>query len=116
MKPFSLPKERVLKKPEEFGRLIRRGRRIEGERINLYYLPAGKGTGLVGFTTVRKLGRAVDRNRARRLMREVFRIHQGRLRKGNDYLFQWKGSVAPWKFADAEKDMLFILAREGLIQ
>lgn len=106
----------MLKKPDQFSGLIRGGRRAGGERVNLYYRSAESVPGRVGFTTVKKLGRAVDRNRARRLMREVFRIHQASLRQGKDYLFQWKGSVAGWKFADAEKDMLSILSREGLIQ
>ena len=116
MKSFGLPKRLLLKKPDQFKKLIKNGRRSSGRLINLYYLPAARGTGSVGFTTVKRLRRAVDRNRARRLMREVFRIHRMSFRKGNDYLFQWKGEVPGWIYADAEADITAIMRKEGLSQ
>jgi ribonuclease P protein component len=41
----------------------------------------------VGFTTSRKVGTAVERNRVRRRLREVVRLSQpGRMRPGYDYV------------------------------
>ena len=116
MKSFGLPKRLLLKKPDQFRRLIKDGRRSGGRLVNLYYLPAAQGTGAVGFTTVKKLRRAVDRNRARRLLREVFRIRRLNFTMGNDYLFQWKGEVSGRSYADAEADIMTIMGKEGLLQ
>lgn len=115
VKSFSLPRRRVLKKADQFRRLIRNGRRVGGGRISVYYLPSEGKPGLVGFTTVRKLGGAVERNRARRLMREVYRLHQKEMKEANDYLFLWKGAVKDWKFQDTEREMVKLLVREGLV-
>ncbi len=42
----------------------------------------------VGFTTTKRIGGAVVRNRARRRMREVVRqLPEGLLRRGHDYVF-----------------------------
>ncbi len=42
----------------------------------------------VGFTTTKRIGKAVVRNRARRRMREVVRqLPEGLLQRGHDYVF-----------------------------
>jgi len=66
-----------LKQARDFNRVKREGRRMAcGCFIaNWQTLPAGAATHL-GVITAKKLGNAVVRARARRLLREVFRLHQ----------------------------------------
>ncbi len=56
------------------------------------------------------------RNRARRLMREAFRLHQHEVREGRDYVFIWLGPIDGIKLADVEERMLDILKRGGLLK
>ena len=59
-----------------FAAVFRRGLRLEGERLQLVALPTD-GAGRVGYVIGRKLlARAVDRNRLRRMLREVIRTRR----------------------------------------
>ena len=57
------------------------------------------GRNRVGITVSKKLGHAVVRNRARRRMREVYRLNAGKLRTGWDIILVARGRTvtAPWK-------------------
>jgi ribonuclease P protein component len=61
-----------------FARLFRSGRRLEAERVQLLALPAAEAPGRIGYVIgSRHLPRAVDRNRLRRMLREIFRARRG---------------------------------------
>lgn len=64
---------RRLRARAEFDRVFRNGRRLDGRQFVMIALPNGKMEHRLGMTVGRKLGVAVIRNRARRLLRESFR-------------------------------------------
>ena len=87
-----------LKQPREFSRV-----RLEGRRLalgclitNWRLLPPGSPTRL-GVITGKKIGNAVARSRARRLLRETFRLHQHELRHPLELIL-----VARWKERSAQ--------------
>ena len=112
---FSFPRELILKKSETFKELYRQGSRLQGDLIALFYSPVEEYPFRVGFSTRKKLGNAVRRNRARRLMREVFRLHQHQVKRGVQYLFLWTGRVEGVSFREMEREMLDLLKRGGLM-
>ena len=72
---FGYPKEARLRKRAEFLRVYEQGTRIEGRYITVFLLPNSLGRHRVGITATRKaIGKAHDRNRAKRLLREAFRL------------------------------------------
>jgi ribonuclease P protein component len=72
---FGYPKEARLRKRAEFLRVYEQGARIEGRYLTVFLLPNRLGRHRVGITATRKaIGKAHDRNRAKRLLRETFRL------------------------------------------
>jgi ribonuclease P protein component len=94
--------------------------RQQGERLalgcliaNWHRLPDGASPKL-GVVTGRRIGNAVARSRARRLLRESFRQHQHELSRAVELVLVARNSIAGKKFADVERDFVAALDRAGL--
>jgi ribonuclease P protein component len=66
------PHERIRRRAE-FKQVYERGTRIHGRYSTVFMLPTDRGLGRLGIAATKKLGGAVQRNRVKRLIREVFR-------------------------------------------
>jgi len=96
--------------------------RLEGGRLavgslvlNWQPLPAGSAPRL-GIITSRRVGSAVVRNRARRLLREAFRLHQHDLRQPVAMILVGRPSLAGRRFASVERDYLRALRLATLLK
>ena len=74
----------TIKDNRDFRRLYSRGRSAVTPFVVVYCRPNRLGHNRLGVTVSTKLGSAVKRNRARRRLREVFRLAQPELRQGFD--------------------------------
>jgi ribonuclease P protein component len=106
-----------LRQSRDFARL-----RLQGERLvlgcliaNWNKLPEGRASRL-GVVTSRKVGCAVVRNRARRLLRESFRLHQHEFGQPMELILVARPSIANRTFSEVEKDFLATLRRAGLLR
>ena len=84
------------------------------DRVRWEQLPAGSQSRL-GVITSGKIGAAVVRNRARRLLRESFRLHQHDLAQPLDLVLVARQSIVKKKFAEVEKDFLTTLRKARLL-
>ena len=76
MGAFSLKKaERISKRPD-FVRLSKCGRRIHRDHFIVAYCGNSLGNLRLGVTASKRVGRAVIRNRVKRLVRESFRVNK----------------------------------------
>jgi ribonuclease P protein component len=78
-------------------------------------LPAQAATRL-GVVTSGRIGGAVVRNRARRLLREAFRLHQDELARPVELVLVTRPSIAGKTFAAVERDFLTALRKARLLR
>ena len=77
-----MPKANRLRKPGEFRRVYDRGKRFDGRLMTIFLLPSGLEFQRLGITASKKgIGNAVQRNRAKRLLREAFRLSKSELKE-----------------------------------
>jgi ribonuclease P protein component len=62
-----------IRKRADYQKVYERGAKVHGRYLTLFALSNSSAIGRLGIAATRKLGGAVDRNRAKRLIREVFR-------------------------------------------
>ncbi|MBE6729258.1 MAG: ribonuclease P protein component [Ruminococcaceae bacterium] len=80
-------KIKTLKLNKDFRRLYARGKCIVSPYFVTYFKRNGTDDIHIGITTGKKLGNAVSRNRARRLIRAAFRQNLPNLKSGYDFVF-----------------------------
>ncbi len=104
-----------LAQSRDFARVRQAGERLaQGCLIaNWRKLPDGARPKL-GVITSKKIGGAVLRSRARRLLRESFRLHQHELAQPLELVLVARNSIVGKSFAGVEKDFLTALKRAGL--
>ena len=89
----------TLKQNYEFRRLYQKGASSAAGCMVLYCRKNKLDHNRLGLTASTKLGHAVVRNRARRRLREVYRLNAGQLRSGWDIILVARSRTvtADWK-------------------
>jgi ribonuclease P protein component len=100
-----LPKSRRIRKRVEYVTLQRVGRRRAGRCFIVIAAPAASGLTRLGITASRRVGGAVVRNRVKRLVRDFFRRHQGRIRPAQDVLVIARPDAAAATYADVKREL-----------
>jgi len=116
-KRLRLGRDSRLGQNRDFVRVRRQGERLAlGCLIaNWHRLPDGTSPKL-GVVTSKRIGNAVARNRARRLLRESFRLHQHEFLQPVELVLVARNSIAGRGFAGVEKDFLATLRRANLLK
>ena len=114
---LGLPRSRRIKQGRDFARAKLQGQRVVRGCLAANWLPLACGTqSRVGVITGRKLGGAIVRVRARRLLREVFRLHQLELTQPLDLVLVARPSIVGKRFAEVEHDFLAALRQGKLLK
>lgn len=100
----------------EFARLKNSGRRAATGCLIANWLPLPPGSSArLGVITSRKVGHAAHRSRARRLLREAFRLTQDRLNHPLMLVLIARPSIVGRSMGEVQRHLLDILARAGLL-
>jgi ribonuclease P protein component len=106
------PKRLRLRKRREYLLAQRVGRRFTSTHFIFYLRPNGGRPARLGVTVSRKVGKAHDRNRIKRLLREVFRRAKAHLPNGLDIVVVARNDQAPPSFDETRNELLSAVARK----
>ena len=114
---LTLNRAQRIKQSRDFARVRQAGRRLVNGCLiaNWTTLPPGDATRL-GVVTSGKIGNAVVRARARRLLRETFRLHQHEFAQPLELVLVARPSIVGRQFAEVEKDFLTTVRKAGLLR
>ena len=113
---LGLPRSRRIKQARDFARAKVQGKRVARGCLVANWLPLPPGAdSRLGVITGRKVGGAVARVRARRLLREAFRLHQRELSQPLDLVLVARPSIVGKGCVQVETDFLAAL-RQGKLR
>jgi len=98
-----------IRRRAEFQRVYEKGRRVNGRFMTLFTLSNTLGVPRLGIAATRKLGGSVQRSRAKRMVREVFR--RNRPGSGLDVVIVPRRELLDAGLADLEADYQSLLGR-----
>lgn len=100
-----------LKRRKDFTQTYKRGKSVASKSVVLCYRKNGRSEMRVGFTVSKKVGNAVVRNKVRRRMKEIVRLHQEMFAPGCDYVFVARVAAAKYPYISLEREMLSLLKK-----
>ncbi len=111
---MGLKKENRLRKSKYFDGVYRKGKRIRGRLFISFILENEDGKRRAGVVASKKVGGAVKRNRAKRLLREVFRKYKGKYKLAVDVVMIARKAIIGASYEDVEKE--YLQAMRGMLE
>lgn len=107
-------KKEVLRKNEDFKKIYRRGKSVGDRFVVFFYMKNGLDYSRHAFLASKKVGNSVQRNRAKRLMKESWNnIHQD-LPEGYDYILIARNTINGKKQPEVENSLRSAVRRSIL--
>jgi len=114
--PARLGRDARLRSARLFTEAYEQSRGAAGRYMVIWPRRGDAADGRLGVVaSKRTFRRAVDRNRARRLVREVFRLHRDRLSRTIDYVIVARRRILEADPAGLQRDLLAIAARMDVL-
>ena len=105
-----------LKENHLFRRAYNKGKTAADSRLALYVRRNGQKINRLGLTVSTKVGCAVVRNRIRRRLREIYRLHEDGLACGCDVVVVARTRCASSDYRQLEKSFLRLADKLGLLR
>ena len=107
----------MLKKNYEFSKVFSRGKYYSGKYIGAFILQSREEQNSLGLAISSKAGKAYQRNRVKRLLRENYKNSEEKLKNGYSIIFLWKKKcdISQANFKNIEQDMLEIFQKSEII-
>jgi ribonuclease P protein component len=105
------PRDCKLTARRQFLAVYEHGKRVSAGTFVLFGVPTDLPTTRIGFTVTRKIGNAVQRNRIKRRLREVFRRRRAVLVPSFDIVINARQAVLECSLLALERDLLGAFSR-----
>jgi ribonuclease P protein component len=112
IKRFSLSYQEKLHLQKDFNNVFQKGIKLENKFIKIFiYKRNNANLRRLGLVVSRKIGNAVQRNLAKRRIREIFRTNKHSLEVGSDLIFVLKKTTTKTQYKDLEIAVLDLLSK-----
>lgn len=108
---LDFPRACRLLRRAEYDAVYRDGRRRTGREFTVFLRPNGLDLSRFGWSIKKALGSAVRRNRIRRRLREIVRLHRQEIAPGWDIVIHPRSSAATADFSPLASELLRLLPR-----
>lgn len=105
-----------LKLNHVFQRLYRKGARSALPTLAFYSRQNGRQENRLGLTTGAKLGHAVVRNKLRRRLRAIYRLHESEFKTGFDIVVVCRAASVTASYQRLERDFMKLARRNKLLR
>lgn len=113
----ALQREYRLNKEEDFSRVYEHKKSVANNQLILYFYKNNQTPHFrLGFSINKKVGIAVERNRLRRILKEIFRKHKDEIKSHYDFVLVVRKGAAGLDYFLLEKSVLHILKKAKLLQ
>jgi len=106
----------ILRNQKDFTLIYKKGKSSGSRYVVVLYRQNGLTCNRLAFLASKKVGNSVRRNRARRLMKESFRLFSEIIPIGYDIIFIARNTINDRKCADVKESIETALKRAGLIK
>jgi len=106
----------VLRRKADFDALYKKGRSAGDRYVVIFCRENGLSGNRTAFLASKKVGNSVARNRARRLMKESYRLSRGSIGDGYDLIFIARSTINGKKCGDVRRSMESGLRRLGVMK
>ena len=123
---FSKMKNLAIKENHLYNKAYKRGERSVGKYVAVYVLrdlrahrimtenPEKKYLNRLGVAVSKKIGNAVTRNRAKRIIRAAYRGIEGELKTGFLVVISARGEIVGKKMQDVETELRYAMSKLGM--
>ena len=99
----------------QFRRIYKSGKSCARPTLVLYARQNGQKDNRIGITVSKKIGKAHLRNRAKRRLREVYRLNSANLKSGFDFVLVSRGRTPYSEFSLLCEDFLYAAKDVGVL-
>ena len=107
-------KKDILRRKEDFSSIYKKGKSIGERYVVLFYKKNSLSYNRIAFLASKKVGNSVERNRARRLMKENYRFLKDSIIIGYDLIFIARNTINNRKANEVKKSMAGALFKAKL--
>ena len=103
---------------KDFVKVLKSGRKLVRPAIFVYIYCRNDGSDLcrLGLVTSGKIGKAVERNKVKRRLREIFRLNKHLFKPGYDIIFMPKTESKNLSYSELKKNILELLKTGKLLK
>jgi ribonuclease P protein component len=104
-------KQERIRRRKDFLAVYHKGNKSAHGGLAMHVLATGHARTRLGISIGRKFGRAVERNRTRRRLREIFRLCKHQLKPGHDVVITVRRDAAGRSYEELRESLTTLLTR-----